>query len=116
MLRAAKMTKVFFGTLTSRHVMVLSSDLAGHARFCVPQVDCVAVDSVSLRRRFFVLALTNQDLFRLLDLREQEKMEWEWLQGRGRGRAAPLSLSHSLVRNRVPRGVVFRLYLLPQAV
>lgn len=44
--------------------------------------------------------VSNQDLFRLLDQREQEKMEWEWLEGGGDGRtrAAPLSLSHGLVR------------------
>lgn len=42
----------------------------------------------------------DQHLFRLLDQREQEKMEWELLEGRvdGRPRAAPLSLSHGLVR------------------
>lgn len=42
----------------------------------------------------------DQHLFRLLDQREQEKMEWELLEGRvdGKPRAAPLSLSHGLVR------------------
>lgn len=42
--------------------------------------------------------LANQELFRLLDQREQEKIEREWLEGSRRGRATPLSLSHSLVR------------------
>ena len=44
----------------------------------------------------------NQDIFRLLDQREQEKMEWEWLEGgiEGRAKAAPLSLSHGLVRSK----------------
>lgn len=46
------------------------------------------------------LVSIDQDLFRLLDQREQEKMEWELLEGRvdGKSRAAPLSLSHGLVR------------------
>lgn len=41
-----------------------------------------------------------QDLFRLLDQREQEKMEWDLLEGRvdGRTKAPTLSLSHGLVR------------------
>lgn len=45
---------------------------------------------------FFV----DQHLFRLLDQREQEKMEWELLESRidGRPKAAQLSLSHGLVR------------------
>ena len=50
---------------------------------------------------FFTSVLSmNQDLFRLLDQREQEKMEWELLEGRvdGKRRAAQLSLSHGLVR------------------
>lgn len=40
-----------------------------------------------------------QHLFRLLDQREQEKMEWELLEGRvdGRTKAPPPSLSHGLV-------------------
>ncbi|CAN0139777.1 unnamed protein product, partial [Laminaria digitata] len=42
-----------------------------------------------------------KDLFRLLDQREQEKMEWEWLEGgiEGRAKVAPLSLSHGLAGN-----------------
>ncbi|CAN0391663.1 unnamed protein product, partial [Hapterophycus canaliculatus] len=39
-----------------------------------------------------------KDLFRLLDQREQEKMEWELLEGRvdGRTKVPALSLSHGL--------------------
>lgn len=41
-----------------------------------------------------------QDIFRLLDQREQEKMEWEWLAGGGdgRSRATHMPLNHGLVR------------------
>lgn len=52
-----------------------------------------------------------QHLFRLLDQREQEKMEWELLEGRvdGRTKVPPPSLSHGLVSQQIGSKMAKRL-------